>query len=155
VPAAPAIEFTPPSAEGLEIDRDRIYKVYFHGPAYQVLERAGVQGDRVVGLMAEGLPPNASPEAATVAAPRLIELCFQTAGIWEMIQTRTMALPAEVGAVTVYRQPESATGRRFYALVTAVDGGAAFDAQVVDSDGNLYVEMRGYRTVKLPGEVVL
>ncbi|MEN9935777.1 MAG: hypothetical protein RLZZ387_2356, partial [Chloroflexota bacterium] len=155
-PAETPVAEPPASVEGEQVfDAERIYKVYFHGPAYQVLERAAVRGDTVVGLMAEGLVPNSAPAAATWAAPRLIELCFQTAGIWEMARNRTMALPSSVGAVTVYRQPEAAAGRRLTAVVTAVDGGASFDAQVLDSDGNVYVDMRGYRTIKLPGEVAL
>ncbi|WP_448540863.1 SDR family NAD(P)-dependent oxidoreductase [Roseiflexus sp.] len=147
------INFTPPSAEALDIDRERIYRVYFHGPAYQVMERVGVMGDQAVALMTDGLPPNSVPETPMLVAPRLIELCFQTAGMWEMVTHRAMALPAAIGSVTIYRQPESAEGRRLYALVTAINNGSSYDAHVVDTDGNVYVELRGYRTVRLPGEV--
>jgi acyl transferase domain-containing protein/acyl carrier protein/NAD(P)-dependent dehydrogenase (short-subunit alcohol dehydrogenase family) len=147
------INFTPPSAEALDIDRERIYRVYFHGPAYQVMERVGVMGDQAVALMTDGLPPNSVPETPMLVAPRLIELCFQTAGMWEMVTHRAMALPAAIGSVTIYRQPERAEGRRLYALVTAINNGASYDAHVVDTDGNVYVELRGYRTVRLPGEV--
>ncbi len=147
------INFTPPSAEALDINRERIYRVYFHGPAYQVMERVGVMGDQAVALMTDGLPPNSVPETPMLVAPRLIELCFQTAGMWEMVTHRAMALPAAIGSVTIYRQPESAEGRRLYALVTAINNGSSYDAHVVDTDGNVYVELRGYRTVRLPGEV--
>jgi len=147
------IDFTPPSAEALDIDRERIYRVYFHGPAYQVMERVGVMGDQAVALMTDGLPPNSVPETPMLIALRLIELCFQTAGMWEMVTHRAMALPAAIGSVAIYRQPERAEGRRLYALVTAINNGASYDAHVVDTDGNVYVELRGYRTVRLPGEV--
>jgi acyl transferase domain-containing protein/acyl carrier protein/NAD(P)-dependent dehydrogenase (short-subunit alcohol dehydrogenase family) len=147
------IDFTPPSVEALDIDRERIYRVYFHGPAYQVMERVGVMGDQAVALMTDGLPPNSVPDMPMLVAPRLIELCFQTAGMWEMVTHRAMALPAAIGSVTIYRQPESAEGRRLYALVTAINNGSSYDAHVVDTDGNVYVELRGYRTVRLPGEV--
>jgi hypothetical protein len=73
--------------------------------------------------------------------------------MWEMVTHRAMALPAAIGSVTIYRQPESAEGRRLYALVTAINNGSSYDAHVVDTDGNVYVELRGYRTVRLPGEV--
>jgi hypothetical protein len=36
-----------------------------------------------------------------------------------------------------------------------VDGGTAFDAQVLDEAGNVYVDLHGYRTVRLPGNVTL
>jgi hypothetical protein len=157
--AAPVAQPVPSIAEGLGvrvIERPDIYRVYFHGPAYQVLERAWVEGDRAIGLMADGLPADTTPSGVeSLMAPRLIELCFQTAGLWEMAATGVMALPLAIGSVTTYRQPETAVGRRLYALVTAADGGAAFDAQVVDQAGNVYVDLKGYRTVELPGSVKL
>jgi NAD(P)-dependent dehydrogenase (short-subunit alcohol dehydrogenase family) len=138
------------------IDKDAIYKVYFHGPAYQVLDRVLLNGEQAIGVMCDNLPPNSNPaEVESLMAPRLIELCFQTAGIWEMERRGVLALPLAVGAVTTYRQPEHAEGARLYALVTAVDGGASFDAQVIDEAGNLYVDLKGYRTVQIPRSITL
>ena len=152
----PTIDFTPPAAETLPISADAIYRVYFHGPAYQVLERAVVTGQTAIGLMADTLPPNSDPaDTASVLAPRLIELCFQTAGVWDIQTTGTMALPLGVGSVTAYRQPAEANGRRLYAVVEAIDGGESYNAQVVDEAGNVYVDLKGYRTVDLPGSVSL
>ena len=66
---------------GSIIEAADIYRLYFHGPAYQVVEKAWWDGKQVIGLFAQGLPPNHHPsELPTVMAPRLIELCFQTAG---------------------------------------------------------------------------
>ncbi|MBP8950588.1 MAG: SDR family NAD(P)-dependent oxidoreductase, partial [Candidatus Promineofilum sp.] len=153
---APTTDFTPPAAEALPIAAEAIYRVYFHGPAYQVLERTVVDGQTAIGLVADALPPNTEPaDTASVLAPRLIELCFQTAGVWDIQTNGTMALPLGIGAVTVYRQPEEAAGRRLYALVEAVDGGESYNAQVVDEAGNVYVDLTGYRTVDLPGSVSL
>jgi hypothetical protein len=138
------------------IDRDTIYKAYFHGPAYQVLERVLLKGEQAIGVMYNNLPPNSNPaEVELLVAPRLIELCFQTAGIWEMAHHGVLALPLAIGAVTAYHQHEHAEGARLYALVTAVDGGTSFDAQVVDESGNVYVDLKGYRTVQIPGSVSL
>ncbi|HEU5102534.1 MAG TPA: SDR family NAD(P)-dependent oxidoreductase, partial [Roseiflexaceae bacterium] len=149
---APALEAGPGARV---VEKSDIYRIYFHGPAYQVLERALLDGGRVIGVMAEGLPPNAAQASPTLMAPRLIELCFQTAGVYEMTTAGVMALPLAIGSVTTYHQPEQAGGARLFALVTPVDGGAAFDAQVLDEAGNLYVDLRGYRTVQLPGSVQL
>ena len=111
-------------------------------------------GGTVVGRMMHDLPANTAPAAATtLLAPRLIEFCFQTAGIWEMATTGVMALPMAIGRVTTYRQPEQAQGQRLYALVTPMEGGKSFDALVVDETGNVYVEMHGYQTVRMPGSV--
>jgi hypothetical protein len=88
-------------------------------------------------------------------APRLVELCFQTAGVWDIHTHGKMALPLAIGAVTTYRPDAEGSGRRLYALVKARQDGAGFDAQVVDEAGNLYLTLYGYRTVDLPGRVEL
>jgi hypothetical protein len=153
---APEAEQPPIPADARVIEKEAIYKVYFHGPAYQVLERALIDGNRTIGVMAEPLPPNSKPaDATSLMAPRLIELCFQTAGVWEMASKGAMALPLAIATVTTYRQPEATSGARHYALVTAADDGASFDARVVDEAGNVYVDLKGYRTVRLPGNVAL
>jgi len=152
----PVIDFTPPAFESLPIPAEDIYHIYFHGPAYQVLERVDVRGDQAIGLLAARLPSNTNPaEAASIMAPRLIELCFQTAGVWDIKTNGTMALPLGLSSVTAYRQPAEANGNRLYAVVTALDGGDAYHAQVVDDSGAVYVDLKGYRTVDLPGIVTL
>src|SRR5207244_6113913 len=66
---------------GNVIEAAEIYRLYFHGPAYQVVERAWWDGHHVIGLFAKDLPANhRPPERTTIVAPRLIELCFQTSG---------------------------------------------------------------------------
>jgi NAD(P)-dependent dehydrogenase (short-subunit alcohol dehydrogenase family) len=152
----PVIKFTPPALESMPIRTEDVYRVYFHGPAYQVLDRASVEGETAIGLLAAELPPNTDPaDAASVMAPRLIELCFQTAGVWDIKTTGTMALPLGLQSVTAFKQPTEANGNRLYSLVTALDGGAAFHALVVDENGLVYVDLKGYRTVDLPGSVTL
>ena len=37
--------------------------------------------------------------------------------------------------------------------MTPVAGGTSFDAVVVDETGNVYVQMTGYQTVRMPGSV--
>jgi hypothetical protein len=150
----PKVEFTAPATRKLNIKQDAIYQIYFHGPAYQVLERAQVDGNTAVGLLVANLPANTNPVAAAdLMLPRLLELCFQTAGIWEIKTKGVMALPLAIGEVKAY--PPAASGQRLYALVHSINNGASFNAQVVDSDGHVYVELTDYRTVQLPGSVVL
>jgi hypothetical protein len=151
----PVVAFEPPPAESLPIGATDIYRIYFHGPAFQVLERAQVDGERAVGLMSDALPANTSRGDASVMAPRLIELCFQTAGVWDIKTNGTMALPLALKSVTTYRPEAYANGNRLYALVEAREGGEAYYARVVDDRGTVYVELEGYRTVELPGVVSL
>ena len=142
--------------EGHIIEGADIYRLYFHGRAYQVVERAWWDGHRIVGLMAKGLPPNHLPsELATLMAPRLIELCFQTAGVWEMGAQGRMGLPQHIDCVSsspLLLAPESADAR-LYAVVTPDWDRGSFDAEVVDAKGNRYLHLSGYRTVAVSSAV--
>ncbi len=137
------------SPHGSVIEASDIYRVYFHGPAYQVVQRAWWDGIRMVGLLSKDLPENHRPSSAfTSFAPRLIELCFQTAGLWEMATQGRMGLPLHIDAVRVWPLPDGFKDQIF-AVVTPIpeDG---FDAQVVDTAGNRLVQLSGYRTVAIP-----
>jgi Polyketide synthase dehydratase len=137
------------SPHGSVIEARDIYRVYFHGPAYRVLQRAWWNGIRMVGLLSEHLPENHRPSSQpTVLNPRLIELCFQTAGLWEMATQGRMGLPLHIDQVRVWPAPDQ-LGDQLFAVVTPIpeDG---FDSQVVDTAGNLYMQVSGYRTVAVP-----
>jgi hypothetical protein len=152
-PPAAAAAAPPPKPNGAAVESSDIYRVYFHGPAYRVVERAWMEGGRVVGRMPKELPPNHYPARRPLAmAPRLIELCFQTAGLWEIAEQNRMGLPRHIDLVRLCRLPEGEPGP-FYAIVTPRPDGGAFDADVVDDAGNLYVQLRGYGTVALPNPV--
>ncbi len=139
-------------AEGM-IAAGALYGLYFHGPAYQVVERAWQDGGRIVGLMPRSLPENHYPSALpTLMAPRLIELCFQTAGVWEMGTESRMGLPQHIDRVSLLRAPEMAEGQ-FCAVVTPAPGRGTFDADVIDARGYCYVQLRGYRTIALANAV--
>ncbi|MGA9565608.1 MAG: SDR family NAD(P)-dependent oxidoreductase [Candidatus Korobacteraceae bacterium] len=148
---SPAVTGATPrlSAQAI-VEAAQIYRIYFHGPAYQVLQRAWWDGKRMIGELAAGLPGNHEPSnLPTLMAPRLIELCFQTAGIWEMGTSSRMGLPQHLQQVSWMRAPQSAEGH-LYAVVTPHPEQGTFDAEVVDTTGNCYVRLDGYRTVALP-----
>lgn len=114
--AAPAPAPGQPAEAALEAGD--IYRIYFHGPAYQVLERAWRSGPRIVGQMASGLPSNHHPsDRPLVVAPRLLELCFQTAALNEIAEQGHMGLPQQVSSVSVWGTPEQAQGP-LYAVAT-------------------------------------
>jgi hypothetical protein len=135
------------------IESAEIYRIYFHGPAYQVLGRAWREGDVIIGQLAENLPQNHYPlEKPTLMAPRLIELCFQTAGLWEMSAEGHMGLPLHIDQVCVRRAANDAAGG-LYAVVTPNLEQESFNAEVVDPAGSLCVQLFGYRTIALPNGV--
>ena len=142
-----------PPSNGAIIQAADIYRVYFHGPAYQVLERAWRNGNCMVGQMSKELPADHQPsEHPLLLSPRLIELCFQTAGLWEMGAAGRMGLPQHVRRVCWLREPELANGS-FFAVVTPDAEREGFDAQVIDAAGNRYVQVSGYTTVALPDRI--
>ena len=129
------------------IKSEDIYRLYFHGPAFQVLEGVQRSGTTVIGKLNKEHPSILNTEHALLSTPTLVELCFQTAGIWEIGKTGTMALPRSIERLTLYRQ--SLNGANIYAEVTPTrsgDGELHFDARVVDSRGRLYLDLKDYRT---------
>ena len=146
------VAINPPS--GATITASDIYQAYFHGPAYRVLEQAWRDGERIVGLMSDHLPPNHQPSDLPVAiAPRLIELCFQTAGLWELGVLGRMGLPLQAAQVCLLRSPDLAEGRRLYAVATPDPEQGSFDVEVVDEAGIRYLQLSGYRTIALPTSI--
>ena len=103
--------------------------------------------------MANSLPSNHYPaELPTLMAPRLIELCFQAAGIWEMGIQGRLGLPQHIDRVSLLRAPELAESS-LYAEVTPHPERGTFDAEVLDAAGNRYVQLNGYRTIAVPSAV--
>ena len=151
---APALTVAPPAMRSDHtVDAADIYRIYFHGPAYQVLERAWCDGNRMIGLLAKNLPANHDPaELRTVMSPRLIELCFQTAGLWEIGREGSMGLPHLVNSVTASCGTDL-SDTRLYAVITPDPVGGSFDAEVVDASGKRYVQLSGYRTVATPNAI--
>jgi hypothetical protein len=129
-----------------------IYRLYFHGPAYQVMENSWRSGKEIMGSFAGNLPANHEPaDRPTLAAPRLIELCFQTAGIYELAGKARMGLPYQIAQVQFLKPPEEGKQKLLAAVTSEPDG--AFDAQVLDEMGEIYMTLRGYRTSELPDAI--
>jgi hypothetical protein len=142
-----------PQPKGSMIEAGEIYRVYFHGPAYQVVKRAWRDGDRIIGEIASDLPANHHPpELATVIAPRLIELCFQTAGLWEMGVEGRMGLPLHVDEIRAGGGEDERVAGPLFAVVTPCAEQKSFSAQVVDSMGRCLLDFSGYRTVAIPAD---
>ncbi len=139
--------------KGRHIKPADVYRVFFHGPAYQVIEKAWRQGNEIVGQFAASLPSDHHPaELPTLMSPRLIELCFQTAGVWELGTAGRMGLPHRIREIRKMRNTDSVEGT-LYAVVTPDPLSRTFDAEIRDSKGICYLQVAGYETVELPGAV--
>jgi hypothetical protein len=135
----------------MSLSAEEIYKLYFHGPAFQVLEAVQQDGPDLLGKLQRELPALTAQEQSMVTSPVLVELCLQTAGVWEIGKTGTLALPRSIGRMKVFHP--SINGGAVFARVKpheCGDGLFCFDAWVVDAKGQVYLEIEDYRTQPLP-----
>jgi acyl transferase domain-containing protein len=148
-PPAHQRDDTPTKRPEVTAGHDDIYRVFFHGPAYQVVREGWRYDGGAVGAFAPDLPAGHRPETdPTATQPRLAELCFQTAGLWEMGQTAQLVLPAHTDLIVTVGRPQP--GIPLFAIVHPA-GDGSFDCRVVDSSGDVLVRVDGYRTVAVPG----
>ena len=127
--AAPGSRTTP------AVSHDDIYRVFFHGPAYQVVDEAWHCGSDAVGRLARHMPAGQAPEAGpTATEPRLAEACFQTAGLWEIGHAGHLALPAHVDLVSMPQPPRPEA--ELFAIAHPV-GDGSFDCEVLDGEGDV------------------
>lgn len=151
-PAEPEAEKVKTKVDGTPLSNADVYAFYFHGPAYQVVGEAWRKGDGSMTRMASPLPDNHTPgDQPTVIHPRLSELCFQTAGLWEAGTAHRMALPTRVERMRVLADPAGVDGP-LYCLARPA-GESRFDCAVVDGKGNVVVRMDGYESIVLPAPI--
>jgi NAD(P)-dependent dehydrogenase (short-subunit alcohol dehydrogenase family) len=132
---------------GGSIGSEDLYRVFFHGPSYQVLDRAWVDASGATGEMASGLPEDLREGVRPAIAPRVIELAFQTAAVWEIAEHQRLALPRSVARISLGTTPPGVSARATVAVRTP----STFDVDVVDGAGAVLARLEGYETVELPG----
>jgi hypothetical protein len=136
------------------VPAERVYDLYFHGPAYQVVAASWPCEGGYAARLADPLPDNHVPaQTPTYVVPRLIELCFQTAGLDEAARAGRLALPQHVDRVRVPHKPARVEAPVYVGAV-GTDGHA--DCTVRDANGDVLVAVEGYRTSPLapvPDEV--
>lgn len=134
------------------VDAETIYKLYFHGPTFQVLDSVQRSGAAVVGRAAKNLEPLVLDGGERSVIPMLIELCFQTAGVYQAGNSGILALPRSIQTLSVYDEDPKDL-KDLYAEVkysNPDDIHAGYDARVLDKTGNVILEIRGYATAPLP-----
>jgi acyl transferase domain-containing protein/acyl carrier protein/NAD(P)-dependent dehydrogenase (short-subunit alcohol dehydrogenase family) len=139
---------------GLKVEASHIYSLYFHGPAYQVLDSAWRSGDEVVGMFAKSLPANHEPaELPALVSPRSIELCFQTVSLSILALQERLGLPYAFRELKIASFPEKGAGETFFS-VTSSNADGTYNARMLDDKGNVYLTLLGYRIMELPDTVL-
>jgi NAD(P)-dependent dehydrogenase (short-subunit alcohol dehydrogenase family) len=131
------------------LSSEQVYTFYFHGPAYQVVDSAWQAEGGSMAQLTAPLPADREPaDQRMVTAPRLVELCFQTAGLWEAGRDGRLALPMAVDRVSVPDVvPE---GDATLYGVAHQTGDSVFDCLVIDGEGRVVVRLDGYHTIPVP-----
>ena len=140
---------------GGTVGKGDLYKAYFHGPAFQVLETTHVTNDgkSLLGRLQLSMPELTSAGGGLLTAPRLLELCFQTAGVIEIGSTRKLGLPSRIDEVRVYEGADDVGTRAAQVRVDNDGEGLKFDAVVTDESGGVLLEVVGYHTSALPTQM--
>jgi len=139
----------PVAGEGHTVDRQALYRLFFHGPAFQVLDSVALEPRRALGRLNPERPPLA--EASLETMPHLVELVLQTAAAWEVAQDGVLALPRAIKRLVYHGHPAYERGTCWAEVIAAeVAGERAFNARVVNEAGEVLLEVEGYRTSPLP-----
>ncbi|MBP1625095.1 MAG: beta-ketoacyl synthase, partial [Acidobacteria bacterium] len=142
-----------PRVAGVRAEAPSIYKVYFHGPAYQVIDSAWRSGEQWIGAFARNLPANHEPaDLPVIASPRLVELCFQTASLAGLALQSKLGLPHAFEELSILSVPAREPGAGLFSVVVPKPDGT-YDAKLIDEKGEVYLILRGYKTMELPDPV--
>ncbi|WP_423972044.1 SDR family NAD(P)-dependent oxidoreductase [Elusimicrobium simillimum] len=125
-----------------------IYKRYFHGPSFQVLEGVLSITDNTVLARykrpAEKLFTDGPKKL--IAYPLLIEAAFQACGYRDLSVDNRMNLPDSIGQCIVHGKGESPESLYLYGVYKglSIEGKSIYDAYVFDEDMNLWIELSDY-----------
>ena len=144
-----------PKTKKYKADSQAIYKTYFHGPSFQVLDGIiSVEKDSVLAVFRRPQAPLWKGEhPKLVFHPLVFEALFQACG-WRDIQfDRSMALPDAIGAAIAYdNEPADPDTLFLYGVFKGrtEDNRSLYDAWAFDENFNLTAELRDYAMIPTP-----
>jgi NAD(P)-dependent dehydrogenase (short-subunit alcohol dehydrogenase family)/3-hydroxymyristoyl/3-hydroxydecanoyl-(acyl carrier protein) dehydratase len=158
VPSAWTPDMRPalPKSKKYKTEAPVIYKTYFHGPSFQVLDGIlSLDKSSVLAVFKRPAAPlwkgNTHPKM--IFHPLVFEALFQACG-WRDIQfDRSMALPDAVGAAIVYdHEPVDPETLFLYGVFKGrtEDNRSLYDAWAFDADYRLVAEIRDYAMIPTP-----
>ncbi|PIU20812.1 MAG: hypothetical protein COT18_00270 [Elusimicrobia bacterium CG08_land_8_20_14_0_20_59_10] len=141
-----------PKTRKYKTDARTIYKTYFHGPSFQVLD--GILALDKTSVLAVFKRPQAPlwkhGHPKLVFHPLVLEGLFQACGWRDIHFDRAIALPDAVGAAIVYdHEPQDPEKLFLYGVFKGrtEDGRSLYDAWAFDEDFNLTAELRDYAMI--------
>ncbi len=134
--------------ENLVIPKEKIYEVFFHGPSFQVLDGIiNLGANSISAVYNEPNEPLFPDKNASVhLAPRLIEACFQTAGMYDLLINKTMSLPNGITKIQLYQGFENA--KYIHATQTRSKNNIShYNVFALDKDLNVVLELINYEMI--------
>ena len=136
-----------PDPERAAVGAADIYRVFFHGPLFQVIASARSAGDTLIAQYAHS--HMADPD--DVAAPRVIEFCLQTAGLFELAASGRLMIPHAIGGIQLMHLGCKAADLSLRAVARRSNSQAGrIDVEAIDGAGRRNILLCGYETVPLP-----
>ncbi|MCX5783448.1 MAG: polyketide synthase dehydratase domain-containing protein, partial [Elusimicrobia bacterium] len=136
---------------GKTISQNEIYKLFFHGPSFQVLKSARVDKNFVFAVYKKPLVPlwPQNPLQETAVYPLIIESAFQACGLRDITVDKAMALPDAIKRVCVNVSGAAPEELNIWCIFKGKDrdGKSLYDAFVFDEKGQIWVELNDYRTI--------
>ena len=127
--------------------KKQIYEVFFHGPRFQVLENVLNLGENSIAC--KYLLPEQqlfSQKRNFEIAPLVIEACFQTAGLFDLLKNKRMSLPSSIKQLKLSQGAEHATF--IYATrIRESETYSFYHVQALDSNGNIVLEIFEYAMI--------
>lgn len=148
----PVPNFEIPSCKKLIVPSTDIYRSFFHGPAFQVVESASLIDNMLIATLASPLPLlNLNPCCRPILPVQVIECCLQTAGLLDAALHNRFSVPLSIGDIRLYNTKEQAEIR-----TVARAGHVGTDIHAVNNFGEVVLSVLGYRTKPMPyGNAVL
>ncbi len=131
-----------------KITAEEIYKVYFHGPSFRVLDGIiSIEKDAVLGVFKR---PTAAlwriKTPGLLFHPMVLEALFQTCGWRDIHFSRKIMLPDAVGRALVYDNGQDPDRLYTYGVYKGEteDGKTRYDAYAFDSEMRPVAELKDY-----------
>jgi Polyketide synthase dehydratase len=134
----------------------QVYKLFFHGPAFQVIHAAALSGKTLVTELNPDLHALRNEVSVTpLSIPaQLIELCLQTAGLHDIAMQSRMMIPHRIARIDWVAAPEESSASRRFGFATPSVGASLdcvrFDMRLADESQQVFLQISEYETAPLP-----
>jgi hypothetical protein len=146
----------PKKKEKYKLTKDDIYKIYFHGPSFQVLDGI-IESNRdfVIGVFKKPSKRlTKTGDFRYIFHPMIIEAVFQTCGWRDLDIDNRMTLPHSIGEVKIIDNNEDPDKLYTYSVFKGFNefGRSVYDGYAFDDEGRIWVELKNY--VMIPMNII-